>query len=378
MADTIPRWGLPNVRFVETDATTVRSDIITRYESISGRVLADGDPVRLFLLSIADIVIQLRKAINTAGQQNLLSYAKGEYMDALGQYLSVYRLKESSAVTTLEFRMSQALANTYTIPKGTAVTNGIVTFTTDNELQIQSGSTYGVVSATCTESGAKGNGYLAGQVATIVNPMPFVDSASNVDITAGGADAEGDEELAERIRLAPNAFSVAGPEKAYMFHAFSVSSAIIDVSVMSPTPGYVNVYPLIEGGTLPTFEILKSVEDKLMDEEIRPLTDFVNVLAPEAENYQIVIDYWISEDDSANSELIQKAVKNAVEEYRQWQQSKIGRDITPEKLLAKVMNAGASRVDSETQLPQVYKALGDDTVAQCTSVTVTYQGVNSD
>ena len=105
MAETIPRWGLPEVNFLETDAETIRSQIITGFEQASGDTLAAGDPRRLFLLSIADVIIQQRTAINLAAQQNLLSYAQGGYLDALGQLLAVERMAESKAVTTIEFTL---------------------------------------------------------------------------------------------------------------------------------------------------------------------------------------------------------------------------------------------------------------------------------
>jgi hypothetical protein len=49
--------------------------------------------------------------------------------------------------------------------------------------------------------------------------------------TANGTDDETDEELRERIRLAPSQFSVAGPTGAYKFFAKSAHPSIVDVSV---------------------------------------------------------------------------------------------------------------------------------------------------
>ena len=95
MAETIPRWHLPAVEFLETDAETIKAEIITGYEQASGRTLAAGDPVRLYLLSLAAVIIQQRTAVNLAAQQNLLSYAQDGYLDALGTLLSVTRLSES-------------------------------------------------------------------------------------------------------------------------------------------------------------------------------------------------------------------------------------------------------------------------------------------
>ena len=374
MAETIPRWGLAPVNFLETDAETIRSQIITGFEQASGDTLAAGDPRRLFLLSIADVIIQQRTAINLAAQQNLLSYAQGNYLDALGQLLAVERMAESKAVTTLEFTLSQALGSVYTIPAGTQVTNGVVTFETDEDLLIPIGETMGEVSASCTVAGPVGNDYLAGQISTIVTPMTFVSGAQNTTITTGGADAESDPDFADRIRLAPNSFSVAGPEKAYVYHAKSVSPAIIDVKVDSPTPGEVDVYVLLTDGTLPTEDTLEQIEEHLSDENIRPLTDYVVVKAPTASNYEIELHYWINQEDSSKAAQIQADVEAAVEQYRLWQQTKIGRDITPGKLLQLVFAAGASRVDNSKLKPATWKKLEAMQVAQCTKVNVVYEG----
>lgn len=378
MDETIPRWGLPDVEFLETDAETIKAEILTGYEQASGRTLAAGDPVRLFLLSLASIIIQQRTTINQAAQQNLLTYAQGEYLDALGALLSVERLEESRAVTTIKFTLSQALATVYTIPAGTEVTNGTVTFATDHDLDIPKGELSGSVTASCTVPGEVGNDYLAGQVTTIVKPMTFVAKAENVTITTGGSEAESDASLAERIRLAPNSFSVAGPEKAYIYHAKSVSSSVIDVSVTSPSPGEVDVYVLLSGGMLPQEETLKQISDYLTDSSIRPLTDYVKVLAPQAVNYQLELHYWIGREDSSRAEQIKAEVTAAVEKYRLWQQGKIGRDILPAKLIQYVMQAGASRIDSPTMKPADFKALESGQVAQCTDVKIVYEGIKDE
>lgn len=378
MTETLPRWNLPSVNFLETDPEKIKSEIITIYEMISGRSLASGDPIRLFLLSIAAEIILLRNSIDTAAQQNLLSYAEGEKLDALGQYLNVTRLSESKAKTTIRFKLSQSLGSVFTIPQGFEVTNGIVTFATDSELVIPIGNMTGEVSATCTTAGVVGNDYLAGQISTIVSPITFLASAENTTITTGGADAEADAEYAERIHLAPNSFSVAGPTKAYEYFAYSVSSAIIDVSVDSPNPGEVKIYPLLEDGTLPSEEVLEQIQTFLSSDDIRPLTDEVEALAPTAVEYEINVDYWINEEDRIKAETIQAAVTKAVEDYRIWQQSKIGRDISPERLISNVTSAGAGRIDFSTLSPANFTELQKNEVAQCTNVVISYKGYKTE
>lgn len=374
MAETFPRRNLPEVNFIEIDPEKIQAEIITKYEKTSGRTLAAGDPVRQILLSIAAVIIQQRQCTNITGQQNLLSYAQGGKLDALGDIVSCERLSASRAITTLQFKLSQSLANDYAIPAGFEVTNGIVTFATDEEIIIPAGELYGEISATSTIVGTAPNDYLPGQITTIVNPLPYLESAKNTSITSGGADIESDEAYAERIRIAPNSFSTCGPEKAYIFHALSTNPAIIDVSVHSPTPGVVNLYPLLKGGEIPTEDVLNQVEEYCSGKTRRPLTDYVEALTPTVKEYAINLEYWIMKEDATKSEAIKAAVTSAVEEYRKWQQTKIGRDITPDILIGKVMAAGAARIDFSTLSPSAWVELNPYEVAQCTGVTITYKG----
>lgn len=374
MAEVIPRWNMPPVDFIEVDSEKVESELITDYEKASGRTLATGDPVRLFLLTIAAEIIQLRQGINFAAQQNLLTYAKGSYLDALGQSIAVTRLPASKAITTIQFTLSQVLGNAYTIPKGFQVSAGSVTFETDNELIIPVGEKTGNVTASCIESGTVGNGFVAGQIATIVSPQPYLEAATNTVTSVGGADIEDDAAYAERIRLRPDSFSVAGPEKSYIYYAESYSASIIDVAITSPDPGEVYVYPLLSGGQLPNESFLEGLQAHLSDETIRPLTDHVVAKAPTAVNYKIQVDYWVNQSDSVRLASIQAAVEEAVESYRLWQQSKIGRDISQDELIARVIDADASRIDRSTLSPTAFQALSADQVAQCTEVKVNFKG----
>lgn len=374
MPETIPRWGLPEVNFLETDAEKIKSEIIKAYETASGRSLASGDPVRLFLLTIAAVIIQLRNQVNWTAQQNLLTYAQGQYLDALGVWVDVERLPASKAVTELKFTLSERLANAFVVPAGFEVSSGDVSFATDKELVIPPGELEGETSASCLVPGVVGNEYIAGQISTIVSPKAFLLSAENITVSEGGSEIENDASYAERIRLRLDSYSVAGPRLAYVYHAKSFSPAISDVSVISPVPGEVDVYTILEDGTLPSESFLEALLENLSSENLRPLTDYVVCKAPEPVNYSIQLDYWINKEDRENAAGIREAVQNAVEEYRVWQQSKIGRDISPSKLITQVSLAGVSRIDEATFEPKAFRELGEDQVAQCSDVKVNFKG----
>ena len=198
----------------------------------------------------------------------------------------------------------------------------------------------------------------------LVEPLPNMESVSNITVTSGGADLEDDDAYADRIRLAPSSFSVAGPQGAYQYHTYSYSSSIIDVSIygLDEQPGNVYVHPLLTDGTLPEQSFLDGLKAHLSDETIRPLTDNVLVTAPQAVNYTIELTWYLSSKDTDKINQITADVTKAVESYRQWQQAKINRDITPDELTKLVMQAGAKRL--EITSPE-FTAVDKNEVAQC-------------
>lgn len=366
MSENLPRWGLPAVEFVSADVETVKATLVASVERSLGRTLAQADPLRLALYGAAAELVQLRAAVNYTGQQNLLSYATGDNLDALGRFMGVTRLPASSASTTIRVTLAQALGDSYAIAPGYEVTNGVVTFATTEELVIPAGETSGEVSAACTEAGEVGNGYLAGEISTPAVAQTFIAGAENVTTTSGGSAAESDAAFADRIQQAPNSFSVAGPSKAYEYFARSVSPDIVDVEVHEPEsePGVVNVYLLTTGGELPSDELREQVAARLSADDTRDMCADVHVLAPTPVEYTLTVDYRILPSDQARAAEIRAAVEAAVEAYRLWQQSAIGRNIEPNKLTQLVMAAGAGFI--ETQSPSVRVTVPDQVaVAQC-------------
>lgn len=369
-----PRGSLPEISFAAKTVAEVEAEIITGYESVAARTLAAGDPIRVFLESVAAIIVNQRNIIDFAAKQNLLSYAQDIYIDYIGELVGVTRLPAKAAVVTLQFKLSQAQASVYTVAAGTRVNAGTLEFSTTEVLQIQAGNLTGSVTGQCTTPGAVGNNLLPGQINTLVTPLPYIESVTNTNTSSGGADVESDEALVERIRLAPASFSVAGPRDAYVYWALSANQAIIDVGVSSPSPGVVDVRPLLEDGAIPGTEILDQVDEVLSADDVRPLTDQVNVLAPAAVNYNIDLDYWISADDANRITTIQADVAQSVNDFILWQKTKIGRDINPDELLSRIKQAGAKRVTIREPL---FTVLDDTQVAQDGTVTTNYQGTEN-
>lgn len=370
------RFNLPDINFLEVDSQRVTDEIIAEYERITDRALAPSDPVRLFLLSLAAIIIKQRNAFDLGAKQNLLSYASGERLDHLGAFVNTTRIEATGAQTTLKFTLNQEQDGVYTIPKGTRVTNGVFTFATDSIYEIMPPETTAEISATALDLGEIGNNIPVGKINQLVDPLPSITKVENITATAGAGDREEDERYAMRIKLAPASFSVAGPAKAYEYHTLSYSTAIIDAKIygLEDHPGNVYIHPLLTNGELPQTEFLEALTAYLNADTIRPLTDKLMVSAPTAVNYQITATWYLSKDDINRINQVKEQVTKAVEDYRLWQQSKIGADINPDVLIEYVRKAGAKRiVITEPE----YKVVQQSEVAQClaSAVNLTYGGI---
>ena len=114
---------LPEVQFTEFDKELIEKQVIAIYERIMGRTLADGDPVRLFILAMAYIIILLLNKIDESAKMNLLKYSKEDFLEHLGALVGVARNEAGNASTTVRFTLSEVRPTNVIIPKGTRVTS---------------------------------------------------------------------------------------------------------------------------------------------------------------------------------------------------------------------------------------------------------------
>ena len=368
--------SLNEIIFASKDAGAITREIITTYESLADRTLARADPVRLFLESIALIIIQQRNIIDYTGKMNLLPYAEGDYLDHIGAMLNVTRLPATSAITTIMFTLSDTQEVNIRIPAGTRISaDGEILFSTDETLIIEAGHFTGQVSASCTVSGTIGNGYLAGQLHRLVDVFPYEMTCANITESAGGTEIESDENYRERIQMAPESFTTAGSVGAYMYYARSANSDIGSVAVEGPPltqPGHVNIYPLMSDGTLPPTEVINQVYETCNADDIRPDTDLVHVLSPVEVEYSLDVTYYIDRANASSASYIASQVQEAIESWVKWQHGKLGRDINPSELNYRIINAGAKRCEIASPL---FTVLNSYEVGKCSESLIKFGGL---
>ncbi|BAQ11437.1 phage-related baseplate assembly protein [Bacillus sp. OxB-1] len=339
------RFNLPDLYFLEKAPELVEREMLLHVEDKTGVILQRADPRRKFIQGLAAYVSIERNKLEHGLRQNRLSYAEDNMLDHMGVEMSTERLPAKFSKTTMAFVLEEDRVDALSIPAGTRfLVAEDIYFETIEPKVIPKGVHLFSVGAVCTQPGDIGNGFLPGEITILVEPLPYVKLVQNTTISAGGAEEETDDAYAERIRLAPESFSVAGPDGAYIYWAKSASQEIVDVKVDSSEPGVVDVRILMANGRLPVQEEIEHVESILMDRKVRPLTDFVRVGAPTNINYTSEVEYWIAESNAAVSRIIEKQVNQAYQEYLIWQRSKMGRDVDFSELIARLKQAGASRV----------------------------------
>lgn len=371
------------IQFVEVDAQALYNSLILQFQAALNEVFYPGDERRIFIEQETQIIVALYNAINETGKQNLLRYARGDVLDALGERTDTPRIPAQAATTTFRFTLSSAQAFDVMVPAGTRGTpDGVLFFSSEKDLVITAGQIYGDMLAIATVTGETHNGFIAGQINQMVDPVPYVASVANIDTCSGGADTEPDDDgvniwsgYRERIRQAPSKFSTAGPEDAYIYWAKTADVNILDVVVTSPAAGEIKITVLMQDGAETTQAILDKVLAVCGGKKVRPLTDNVTAAAPVESPYDITLTYYISEADAASEAGIRSAIEDsggAVDQYEVWQGSKLGRAINPDYLRQLMLNAGAYRI---TLTAPAYTEVAEDAVATAGTVTITYGGL---
>lgn len=181
---------------------------------------------------------------------------------------------------------------------------------------------------------------------------------------------ENDDAFRERILLAPEGYSVAGPVGAYIFHAKSADADVADVSVISPEPGEVLVTILARSDNGAASEgLLEKVAAALNADSVRPLTDQVTVQAASIETWTLEAELttYAGPDPAV---VILAATQNAQalidRSYR------LGIRPTRSALIAALHAEGVQNVNLIA--PDSDPAIGPTEARRCTGVAVTHVG----
>lgn len=375
----------PELNFIENMTLRETEEqlraLYTRYyREITGKEpeLGAADPLNLLIKAFAAMEYQTMQYADTKGRMELLKTSTGEALDALGALVGVSQKEPTRATATERFTLSEARGTVTAIPAGTRVkTEDGKYFNTLDYAEIAAGDLYADVVVQAEEAGADSAGLLAGTIKILVDPIPYIAGVSNTTESTGGLNTEDDDSLTRRIYLSPSVYSCAGPRDAYEYYAREWRGDVADVRTDSPQPNQVDIYFVIqdeEGLRLPNPTELAEMKAYMSGESMRPLCDQVNCKAPEEVEYAISLTYWIGSSDQKSVSEIQSRVSAAVEEFQTWQR-KLGRDINPTELIARVREAGAKRVKLTAPADTVVEK---NELPKCTGATADYGGLEDD
>lgn len=220
---------------------------------------------------------------------------------------------------------------------------------------------------------------------------------------------ESDLDLRRRVQLAPEGYSVAGPQGAYIYHALSADGDVLDASVASPPPsdiravvagvlsdndaspdlvdamnaaldaavwpGDVRVTVLSRTGDGTASQALI---DKVMAivgpngaDDIRPLGDNVTVHGAEIVNFEVIAT--VRTFDGPDSSVVLANARARLEAYVA-DCHRLGRDITESSIKAALTAEGVMGVKLTTPIDDI---VIDRTQAPwCTGITINNGGID--
>ncbi|WLA44099.1 baseplate J/gp47 family protein [Bradyrhizobium elkanii] len=159
------------------------------------------------------------------------------------------------------------------------------------------------------------------------------------------AAGETDESLRRRAQLAPEAFSTAGSEGAYIFQALTADPTHVRdaTAVKMDDRGRVKITVMARGSNpVPTTPTILLVRDRINSKGIRPLTDVVSVVPVRPITAQIVANIWLYPGPDAS--LVMSDIGKALQKVRD-NVSLIGRDLTRSAIISALNQEGVQSVD---------------------------------
>jgi len=382
--------ALPTPIFIDRDPATIIAEMKADYEARTGRTLEPAQVEMLLINGFAYRESLIRNQIQDAALQNLVAFARFPALDYLGELVGVTRLPSQAAQTTLLLTLVEGHGD-IVIPSGLRVSSsdGRTIFALIQDYTVLAADNTVSVTAIAQSNGLSGNDYALGTISVIMDPQPYLATSANTTVSEGGSDEESDDQLRERIRLAPNSFSVAGPYKAYEFHTFSASPLIIDVavdnryyvsgdtipagkSVGDVIPGTVDVFPLMSDLTETPSEILDLVESKLNADRIRPLNDTVRAVSPTAVDTVITVGL-ILYAGTVQADIL-PVVEAALEAFRNGRRKLLGQDVVIDQIKAVCMVDGVYKAN--VTVPATDLIIGNTQFANITDINVTVTGTN--
>lgn len=326
------------IHYLAYDPEEIWKEMIVAYIEAGGDILYPGDEKEILLRGVQAITTQVFAAVDVALRMATRRFAVGEYLDIYGDGRHCPRIPAEAATCTVEIKF-KASGLAKRIPAGTALTADGERLYLLTEAVEQTGYEQTInAEIVCRKTGGLGNGLLAGTQMQFMIPNPAVLSVYATRDASGGQDEEEDEPYRERIGRFGLTNTTTGTEESYEAAAMAVSSEILDAEALNMGAGIVGTY-LILKNKVGAEAIIRDVKAAQSPISKRPLTDRPDVYLAEEMPYVLNVQY--AQESGSN---IAAALGDVAAQYQKWQDETIGRAFNPDRLMAMLYQAGATRV----------------------------------
>lgn len=326
------------LHYLTYDPSAIWDQMMDNYVDAGGDILYPGDEKEILLRAVLADIVQCFAGVDNGLRMQTLRYAVGDYLDILGEQRNCARIEASAARATVSIT-TNGTGQEETLEAGTTMTaDGEVFYALVEDFIMTGYQQTATVEVEAVDAGSAGNGLLAGTQMQLSVSNQGIQSIVSISNASGGNEKEDDDTYRERIRNYGLANVTTGSARQYEAAAKAVSSEIVDTKALNLGAGQVGVY-LILSDDASADVIIEEVSDALSAADARPLTDTVTVDLATDIAYTLNVQYS-AESGSSISTDVAKAVAN----YQEWQDSKIGRAFNPDRLMAAIYQAGATRV----------------------------------
>lgn len=347
----------------------------TIYEDLSGTSIKSSSVVSMVFRGFSYIALLITKQFNYVYQNMWLSTCDLETAKLYADEKGLSYEEAVASRTTIRYTRVSNTENEQSIPLGSRVSYNDYIFQTVDTYTFGVGETTCDAIVECTTEGSETNDIEIGKITTIVDSIPNVNSCTNISVTSGGSDAETLENFKETIRAFPETYSCAGTGSAYKYYAKKADSSISDAYVYTKSAAVVGIVILLEGGIIPSDEMIEKVYDYVSDDEIRPLNDTIVVEKPSEYGYSIDFDFYIPRSKESSSTSIATAITEAVTSYTEALCNSLGGSINPDIIRNIAITQGAKR--TIVREPS-YTALEKTQIPKCISINCNYLDIEDD
>jgi len=321
---------MDDVRYLTYDPEQIWLDMIAAYVTAGGDVLYPGDEKEIHLRGVQAVLVQAFAAIDHALRMRTLRYATGEYLEIIGEDAFCPKIKAAPAEAEIEVTFNAGGR----LDAGAKVTADGAMYYSLAADATKSGRTRII----CDEPGAAGNGLEEGAQMRPVRQDAGVQSITVTKGAAGGRNEEDEEQYRERIYATGGVSNTTGPSYQYERVAMGVSPDILGSRALNIGAGRVGVYVITRDGA-DAAALLVAVHDALTPRHERPLSDHVTVLEADVIPYTLNV---LCEEMVGDN--LKESFEAVAAEHTAWQDNTVGRVFNPDRLMAKLYQAGAVRV----------------------------------